>query len=102
MLKPWRFFDQPSDQPSVLVCCEYSQTVTQAFLGVGCNAYSNDIIPTEGDVRRHLLGDCVEAINSRTWDLIIIHIPCTAMAVCGNSTYGIGCPKNHERLEAIA
>jgi hypothetical protein len=102
MFKPWKFFLDIAIEPSVLVCCEYSQTVTRAFLDMGCNAYSNDIIPTEGDVSRHLLGDCIDAINSRPWDLIIIHIPCTAMGVCGNGTYGTGKPKNHERIESIA
>lgn len=86
---------------NVLVACEYSQVVTKAFLDAGHNAYSNDIIETEGDPSRHIKGDCLDAIRSRKWDLIIIHIPCTAMGVCGNGTYGKGKAKHQERLDAI-
>lgn len=84
-----------------LIACEYSQTVTKSFLDFGHDAYSNDLIETEGDPSRHIIGDCLDAIKSRPWDLIIIHIPCTAMGVCGNGTYGAGKPKHGERLQAI-
>ena len=86
---------------NVLIACEYSATVLIEFLALGHNSYSNDIIETEGNPDRHIQGDCMEAINSRRWDLIIIHIPCTAMGVCGNGTYGKGKPKHHLRTEAI-
>ena len=86
---------------NVLVACEYSQVVTQAFIAAGHNAYSNDILETEGDPSKHIQGDCIEAIRPRKWDLIIIHIPCTAMGVCGNGTYGEGKAKHQERLDAI-
>lgn len=86
---------------NALICCEYSATVRDALRARGIDAWSNDILDTEGDPRWHIKGDCLEAIRSRRWDMIIIHIPCTAMAVCGNSTYGSGQPKNHERHEAI-
>lgn len=36
----------------------------------------------------------------REWDLIILHPPCTAMALCGNRHYGKGKPKYVERVEA--
>lgn len=85
----------------VLIACEYSATVRDAFRARGHDAWSNDLLPTEGDPRWHIQGDVIDAINARPWDLIIIHIPCTAMAVCGNSTYGVGKPRHHERLEAI-
>ena len=35
------------------------------------------------------------------WDLIIMHPPCTALAVSGNRWYGSGMPKNSERITAI-
>jgi len=35
------------------------------------------------------------------WDLIILHPPCTALAVSGNAHYGIGKPKYCERIAAI-
>lgn len=88
-----------------LVSCEYSATVSNAIRAAGREVWSNDILETEGDTAWHITGCCEEAISSRRWGLIIIHIPCTAMAVCGNSTYGLnldGSPKplNHERIEA--
>lgn len=86
---------------SVLVACEFSGTVRDAFLALGHDAFSNDLLPTESKPERHLQMDCVQAIRSRRWDRIIIHIPCTAMGVCGNSTYGLGMKKHCERLKAI-
>jgi len=85
----------------VLVACEYSRTVADAFLARGHKAYSNDLLPSETNPEWHLLGDCEQAIQSAGWDLIIAHIPCTAMGVCGNGTYGKGKPRNHERVEAL-
>lgn len=87
---------------NVLVACEFSGTVRDAFLALGHNAYSCDIIAADTMPERHLLGDCGDAIRSRSdWDIILIHIPCTAMAVCGNRTYGEGKPYHHKRLEAL-
>lgn len=85
----------------VLVACEYSGTVRDAFLAKGHDAWSNDIIDTDSNPERHLKMDVMEAIKSRYWDLIIIHIPCTAMSVSGNGTYAKGKPKYQERLDAI-
>jgi len=86
---------------NVLVACEYSNTVSGAFRLAGHDAWSNDIIKSEGPRKFHIQGDCKEAISSRYWDLIIIHIPCTAMGVCGNGTYGKGKPRHNERIEAL-
>lgn len=85
----------------VLVACEYSGTVRDAFINLGHDAWSNDLIETESRPDRHILGDCVDVIRSAHWDLIIIHIPCTAMGVCGNSTYGYGKPRHQERIDAL-
>lgn len=87
---------------SWLIGCEYSGTVRDAFLSRGHDAWSNDIIETETRPDRHIQGDIIDAINSRDrWDGVIIHIPCTAMGVCGNSTYGRGEPKHQERIDAL-
>lgn len=86
---------------SALVGCEYSATVRDALRARGIDAVSCDLRPTEGDARWHIQGDVREAIKSRFWDLIILHIDCTAMAVCGNRHYGTGKPKHDERLAAI-
>lgn len=62
---------------------------------------SNDLLMTEGNPEWHIQGSCEDAIMSRRWNMIVIHIPCTAMAVCGNSTYGRDGPKHQDRLDAI-
>lgn len=87
---------------SWLIGCEYSGTVRNAFLAKGHDAWSNDMLDTENRPDRHIKGDIMDAIRSRLrWDGIIIHIPCTAMGVCGNSTYGRGKHKHNERIEAL-
>lgn len=86
----------------VLVACEESQTVCKAFRELGHEAYSNDVIECSGGHPEwHLQMDCFEAIKSSSWDLIIMHPPCTAMTVSGNSTYGEGKPKHHERINSV-
>jgi hypothetical protein len=87
--------------PSALVGCEYSATVRDALRARGIDAWSCDLKPTDGDPTWHIQGDVREAIKSRHWDAIILHIECTKMAVCGNKHYGRGKPRHIERLEAI-
>lgn len=84
----------------VLVACEYSGVVRDAFIAKGHDAISCDLLPTDKP-GPHIQGDCIEAIKSRQWDLIIMHPPCTALAVSGNRWYGRGMPKHDERLKAI-
>ena len=87
----------------VLVACEYSAVVRDAFRSRGHDAWSCDLLPTEGDSFCHIEGDVVGALlHRRRWDLIIAHVPCTAMAVCGNRTYGKNGSKPEERQEALA
>ena len=83
----------------VLVACEYSATVRDAFRARGHDAWSCDLLPTDGDPAFHYQGDVYRILNQK-WDLIIAHPPCTALAVSGNAWYGEGQPKYHERLEA--
>ena len=87
---------------SVLVGFEESQAVTKAFRRLGFNAYSNDIKQcTGGHPEWHLRMDIFEALESDDWDLIILHPPCTAIAVSGNSTYAKGKEKEQERIDAV-
>lgn len=67
----------------VLIACEYSATVRDAFRSRGHDAWSCDLLPTEGDARFHIQGDALEAIASRPWDLLIAHPPCTYLSVSG-------------------
>ncbi|WP_404402964.1 DNA cytosine methyltransferase [Idiomarina seosinensis] len=84
----------------VLVACEFSGVVRDAFLDRGHDAVSCDLLQTESP-GPHVVGDCFDAISSQRWDLIIMHPPCTALAVSGNRWYGKGCEKHDERLKAI-
>jgi site-specific DNA-cytosine methylase len=67
----------------VLVACEYSATVRDAFRAKGFDAWSCDMLPTEGDPQWHIQGDALEAVYGQQWDLLIAHPPCTHLAVSG-------------------
>jgi len=84
----------------VLVACEYSGTVRDAFIKQGHDAMSCDLLETESP-GPHYKGDVFDMLNDR-WDLIIAHPPCTALAVSGNSTYAKEMPKYNERIKAAA
>lgn len=84
----------------VLVGCEYSNTVSQAFRDKGHTVWSCDKDPTEGPLEWHEQCDIFDMFG-RIWDLIILHPPCTAIANCGNGTYGRGKPRHQERIDAV-
>lgn len=65
----------------VLVACEYSGVVRDAFLALGHDAWSCDILPTESP-GPHYKGD-VRDILDRGWDLMIAHPPCTYLSNAG-------------------
>ena len=65
----------------VLVACEYSGIVRDAFAAKGHDAWSCDILPTESQ-GNHLEGDVLEHLD-KGWDLMIAHPPCTHLAVSG-------------------
>jgi hypothetical protein len=66
----------------VLVACEFSQIVTKAFRDKGHEAYSCDILPTEGNPAWHIQDDVLKHLNDG-WDMMIAHPPCTHLAVSG-------------------
>lgn len=66
----------------VLVGCEYSATVRDAFLEMGHDAWSCDLLPCERDPTRHIQGDVLPLLGEG-WDLAIFHPPCTHLAVSG-------------------
>jgi len=83
----------------VLIGCEYSGIVRDAFIAKGCTAISCDLLPTDKP-GPHYQGDIFDMLNQK-WDLIIMHPPCTALTVAGNATYGEGQPKYQERLDSV-
>lgn len=86
---------------NILVACEFSAVVRDAFIALGHDAWSCDLLDTEGRQGNHLKGDVrwaldgnfarFDAIDIRTgnkplarkWDLMIAHPPCTHLAVSG-------------------
>lgn len=71
----------------VLVACEFSGTVRDAFRKRGHDAWSCDLLPSDSDPAYHLRGDVRRFLDSapddRPWDLMIGHPPCTHLAVSG-------------------
>lgn len=65
----------------VLVACEFSGVVREAFNRIGCNAWSCDLLPTEIP-GQHIQDDVLKHLTEG-WDLMIAHPPCTHLAVSG-------------------
>ena len=67
----------------VLVACEYSGRVRDAFRSHGHDAWSCDLLECEADPRWHY--QCpVEELLHDGWDLMVAHPPCTHLAVSGS------------------
>lgn len=66
----------------VLVACEFSGIVRDAFRATGHDAWSCDLLPSERP-GPHIRMDAVLAARSGGWDLMIAHPPCTYLAVSG-------------------
>lgn len=82
----------------VLVACEFSGIVRNAFSNKGHDSWSCDLLPTEMFPKeRHYQGDVLDIINEG-WDLIIAHPPCTHLSVSGARWFN---KKQIEQKEAI-
>jgi hypothetical protein len=66
----------------VLVACEFSGVVRDAFIAKGHDAISCDLLPTERP-GPHYQGDVMNMLSYVPWDLMIAHPPCTHLAVSG-------------------
>nr|WP_302053893.1 hypothetical protein [Sphingomonas tagetis] len=85
--------------PQVLVACEFSGTVRDAFLARGYDAWSCDILPDERRSNRHIQGD-VRDILADGWDLLIVaHPPCTRL--CNSGVRWLTAPPPGRTLEAM-
>jgi len=65
----------------ILIACEYSGTVRDAFIRRGHDAMSCDLLPTDAP-GPHYQGDVADIINDG-WDLMIAHPPCTYLCSSG-------------------
>lgn len=81
----------------MLVACEYSGRVRDAFRVAGHEAVSCDLLPTEVDGPHHQ-GDVLDILGDG-WDLMVAHPPCTHLAVSGARWFK---DKAVEQAEALA
>ena len=66
----------------ILVACEFSGIVRDAFIRAGHDAISCDLLPSESDFGKHYQGDVFDILDDG-FDLMIAHPPCTDLAVSG-------------------
>ena len=69
----------------VLIACEFSGRVRDAFIAKGHDAWSCDLLPTEKP-GQHIQGDVLEILEDG-WDLMIAHPPCTYLTCAGNKWF---------------
>jgi len=81
----------------VLVACEYSGRVRDAFRRHGHSAMSCDLLECEADSEFHYQGPVEDIINDG-WDLMVAHPPCTHLAVSGSRHFY---RKQQEQAEAL-
>lgn len=67
----------------VLVACEFSGVVREAFRKRGHEAWSCDLLPTEIPSKNHYQGDALWFARVHNWDLMIAHPPCTYLTIAG-------------------
>lgn len=72
----------PAHAKKILVACEFSGTVRDAFIAEGHDAISCDIRPTENETHPHIHGDVLGHLDDG-YDLMVGHPPCTALSLSG-------------------
>lgn len=83
----------------VLIACEYSGTVRDAFASLGHDAWSCDLLPTERP-GQHIQDDVLSHLHNG-WDLMIAHPPCTHLAVSGARWFKDKLPEQAEALDFV-
>lgn len=81
----------------ILVACEFSGTVRDAFKKLGHDAWSCDLLPTDSP-GQHIVGDVLDILEGG-WDMMIAHPPCTHLAVSGAKWFKY---KVEEQKQALA
>ena len=75
------FVDETEAKVKVLIACEFSGIVRDAFAARGHDAWSCDLLPTEKP-GQHIQGDVLEILDDG-WDLMVAHPPCTRLCNSG-------------------
>jgi hypothetical protein len=84
----------------VLVACEFSGVVRDAFIACGHDAISCDLLETEAE-GPHYRRDVLEIIGTRHFDLMIAHPPCTHLAVSGARWFKDKAKEQEEALDFV-
>lgn len=83
----------------ILIACEYSGTVRDAFIAAGHDAVSCDLLPSESP-GPHYQGDVTDILNDG-FDMMIAHPPCTHLAVSGARWFHLKQQEQAESLEFV-
>lgn len=87
----------------VLVACEFSGVVRDAFRAAGHDAWSCDLLPCEADRRWHIKGDVERMLSDDFgWDLVIAHPPCTDLSAAGAQYWERKGPERRDAAVAFA
>lgn len=84
----------------ILVACEYSARVRDAFRRIGHDAFSADLDPCEGDPRFHIQGDVTEILGDG-WDMMIAFPPCTYLTNSNAWRWSAIADQREEALEFV-
>lgn len=83
----------------ILVACEFSGTVRNAFNERGHEAWSCDVLPSEDGSNRHIRGDVRDVLHDG-WDLMMVaHPPCTRL--CNSGVRWLSAPPPGKTLEQM-
>jgi site-specific DNA-cytosine methylase len=82
----------------VLVACEFSGIVRQAFRDRGHDAWSCDFLPAEDRSPYHIRRDVLLVLENGSFDLMIAHPPCTHLSVSGSRWFK---EKRNRQIEAL-
>ena len=79
--KTYNHTDKPNQR--ILVGCETSGVVRDAFLQAGHDVWSCDIEPADSPSLRHIQEDVLKVLDDQHWDIAILHPPCTYLCSSG-------------------
>ena len=83
----------------VLIACEFSGVVRNAFLERGHDAWSCDLLPSLDNSNRHIIGDARDHLNDG-WDILMVaHPPCTRL--CNSGVRWLSNPPKGKTIEQM-
>jgi hypothetical protein len=91
--------NETGDRMRILIACEFSGIVREAFAKYGHDVWSCDLLPTEMD-GNHIQGDVLDILDNG-WDLMIAHPPCTYLAASGARWFKYRIEEQNKALEFV-